>query len=279
MADLRVRFQQTRVGDALIHTHQGFSPVRAGKPAGVEGAVSLILVRRGSATLEAPRDTHAIGAGSFLIRRLDRPVAFTNGPGTAGMSLTLPGAALGSLLGDRIVRGESGSAEMRLLIAYADLLRRTGPELAAGMRSARDALVELTVGVLRSAAGSENTLTAPALADAARRLADDRLADRDLGPATLAADLHVSTRTLHRAFAAEGEPVMAYIRRQRLVRAGQDLADPDGRLTVAEIAARWQFSDSGHLSRAFKQRYGCTPTDYARRGPTGRPAPGLSPMS
>ncbi|GAA1617467.1 helix-turn-helix domain-containing protein [Actinoplanes couchii] len=258
MADLRVRFQQVRVDDALIHTHEGFSAVRAGKPSGVDGAVSLILVNRGSATV----GTHDIPAGSYLVRRLDRPVSFTNGPCTAGMSLTLPGAAVAPLLGDRVVHGPADSAEMRLLTGYADLLRRTAPDLSpAGARAAREALAELTAGVVRGAADSTDPLTAPALVEAAKNLAESHLTDAGLGPATLAAALHVSVRTLQRAFAGTGESVTSYIRRRRLDRAHRDLTDPAAHLTVSEIAARWQFSDGAHLSRAFRQRYGTTPTD------------------
>ncbi|GLY06605.1 helix-turn-helix domain-containing protein [Actinoplanes sp. NBRC 101535] len=263
LADLRIRFHQTRVHDALLHHHEGFSAVRAGKPTGGEGGVTLILVRRGSAELQVGRDTHAVPAGSFAIRRLDRPASFTNGPHTAGLSITLPGAGLVPVLGDRVARGPADTAEMRLLTAYANLLRRTAPDLSPpGARAARDALVELAAAVVRGAVGPADPRTAPALVQAAKELMAARLADRDLGPATLARELHVSTRTLQRAFAAGGESVAACIRDHRLGRARQDLVDAAGRLSVAEIAARWRFADGGHFSRAFKRRYGTTPTGY-----------------
>ncbi|GAA0504937.1 transcriptional regulator [Paractinoplanes deccanensis] len=272
MADLRIRFQQVRVGDALLHRHEGFSPVRAAKPAGTEGMVSLILVRRGTATVELPRDSYALAAGEFAIRRLDRPASFTNGAHTAGMSITLPGHGLAPLLGDRVVRGHAGSAPTRLLTAYADLLHDAGPELdATGARAARNALIELTTAVLRDSIDLTAVHTVPALVAAARRLADRRLTDAALGPATLASELHVSARTLQRAFAATGEPLMAYIRRRRLEQARRDLTDPARAMTVAEIAARWRFSDGGHLSRAFKKQYGHTPSDYARDSAGLRP--------
>lgn len=84
----------------------------------------------------------------------------------------------------------------------------------------------------------------------------------------LAGKLNVSIRTLQRAFSAAGESVMAYIRRRRLEEARLALTAPSGRLSVTELAARWQFADSSHFIRAFKKHYGRTPTDYARSTPS-----------
>ena len=41
-------------------------------------------------------------------------------------------------------------------------------------------------------------------------------------------------------------------------------APPPGRLSVSELTAHWQFSDSRHFIPALKKRHGRTPTEYAR---------------
>ena len=105
---------------------------------------------------------------------------------------------------------------------------------------------------------------APALTQAAKDLADSRLAEPELSAAMLARELNVSVRTLQRAFSSAGESVTAYIRRRRLEEARLALSVPSGRVSVTELAARWQFADGSHFTRAFKKRYGRTPTDYAR---------------
>lgn len=122
--------------------------------------------------------------------------------------------------------------------------------------------MELAKGVLLGHADCADPLLAPALAQAARDLAARLLPDADLSPAVLARHLNVSVRTLHRAFATCDESFTAYVRRRRLDHARADLAT--GRATVSEVAARWQFSDSSHLIRAFKSRYGQTPTEFVR---------------
>jgi AraC-like DNA-binding protein len=35
-------------------------------------------------------------------------------------------------------------------------------------------------------------------------------------------------------------------------------------LSISELAAYWQFTDSSHFARAFKKRYGQPPSEYAR---------------
>ncbi|MFF0591394.1 helix-turn-helix domain-containing protein [Streptomyces sp. NPDC003781] len=102
----------------------------------------------------------------------------------------------------------------------------------------------------------------PALAQAARDLADRRLTDTGLPPSALTRELNVSPRTLQRAFAGEGRPLSTYIRRRRLGEASRALVAPHRRMTVTETAARWQFADSGHFARDFRKHYGRTPTDY-----------------
>ncbi|WP_432849467.1 helix-turn-helix transcriptional regulator [Amycolatopsis sp. CA-161197] len=159
--------------------------------------------------------------------------------------------------------GAATSAEVRLLLAQTRAVEATVDTLTpAGLTAARASLVELAKGVLLGHADCADPLLAPALAQAARDLADRLLPDADLSPAVPARHLNVSVRTLHRAFATCDESVTAYVRRRRLDHARADLAT--GRATVSEVAARWQFSDSSHLIRAFKSRYGRTPTEFVR---------------
>ncbi|MBF2937786.1 helix-turn-helix domain-containing protein, partial [Pseudomonas aeruginosa] len=53
---------------------------------------------------------------------------------------------------------------------------------------------------------------------------------------------------------------------RRLERARQLLASPQGRrLDVAEVAYRHGFSSQAHFARAFKARYGMTPSEARGR--------------
>jgi len=55
---------------------------------------------------------------------------------------------------------------------------------------------------------------------------DHHLHDPTLCPASVAAALHVSLRTLYRAFDEQDQPAAAWIRQRRLERCRRDLIDP-----------------------------------------------------
>ena len=107
-----------------------------------------------------------------------------------------------------------------------------------------------------------------------RRWPGARLRDPGLTVAAIAAELHVSVSTLHRAFA--GEPCIdrgvdlgaAPRRRARRPRATRRCAHR----TIGDIAFSWGFCDASHFSRAFRARFGAT----ARAVRAGAPRTGAA---
>ncbi|MFD3373854.1 helix-turn-helix domain-containing protein [Streptomyces sp. NPDC058697] len=236
--------------------------------------IAIDVVRRGTWHFTRPRgrDRVAVPAGQFIARYNNSSWQFAVASHTT-QKVMLPVAHLGPLIRKRPVLGSSGSAEMRLLLAHVRMIDATLDDLSpAGVHAARNALVELTMGVLTQKADGDEPLLAPALAQAAQELANTHLADLELSPAMLARELNVSVRTLQRAFAVTNESVTAYIRRQRLEQARHALITPHGRPSVSELAAHLQFADSSHFIRTFKECYGQTPAQYARsHGRTATP--------
>ncbi|MBC2644313.1 MULTISPECIES: helix-turn-helix domain-containing protein [unclassified Rhodococcus (in: high G+C Gram-positive bacteria)] len=72
----------------------------------------------------------------------------------------------------------------------------------------------------------------------------------------------ISVRTLHRLFQAVGTSFADCVREERLSGAMDDLASAPLTVTIGEIAVRWGFCDSSHLTRTFQRYAGCTPTEY-----------------
>ena len=90
----------------------------------------------------------------------------------------------------------------------------------------------------------------------------------------LCAGLAVSRARLYRAFGdgRKGGGVMAYVLEQRLLRARRMLTDPVAPCQVAEVAAATAFRDASELGRAYRRRFGITPS-VARRSDPAKPQP------
>ncbi|WP_194833435.1 helix-turn-helix domain-containing protein [Nocardia sp. XZ_19_369] len=265
--DFRVRSRVAKLRDVAVTDLDSASVIRtAGTPYGYDDQVRIYVVRRGTWTLgaSADHDEYTVAAGQFLLRH-GPPLHFGATPETTVRILTLPSAVLAPRLRNRSVTEAADSAEMRLLMAHTNMVHATVADLGpTGVHAAHGAMLELARAVTTGRFDDAEPGLRPALVQAAKVLADGRLADPELSAAMLARELHVSVRTLQRAFTMAGESVTGYIRDRRLAQARLALTAPSHRPTVAELAAYWQFADSSHFIRAFKKRYGQTPAEYAR---------------
>ncbi|MBN3034652.1 MAG: AraC family transcriptional regulator [Bacteroidales bacterium] len=90
--------------------------------------------------------------------------------------------------------------------------------------------------------------------------------DQPLTLHELAEVAHFSRFHFHRIFTAyNGEPLYGYIRRKRLEKAASFLKDNQND-PVRDIAFRCGFSDQAVFSRAFREHFGMSPTEYCRKG-------------
>jgi AraC-like DNA-binding protein len=253
-----------RIHDVVFNSIDTVTAVRTAGFATNKDLVRVWIVRRGAWLLGDERGAeHTVAAGRMMVCR--GPMThFTAAPDTSTQLLVLPTAALGTR---RLFKaGSAALPEVRVLIAHATTIRECAGDLGPpGLRAARNTLVELVRAVTCGRLDDVEPLLGPALAKAARDLADQWLTHPDLSPDVLARQLNVSVRTLQRAFALEGDSVAAYLRARRLAEARKALTTPTlsgDRPGISEIAARWQFADASHFSRAFRRRYGMTPREH-----------------
>jgi AraC-like DNA-binding protein len=193
-------------------------------------------------------ETHRSSASRTIMLSVPRALAEQGGHHVRdlhGRTVAAPAAAL-------LRRHVCGVARMlpRLTLAQAASLERITTDLVtatlaiAGIERAVDARVRDT-----------------AQHAAARALIADRLESPVLTVGWLARRLRVSRSALYRLFEDDGG-VLAYIRRQRLIRVRDGLSRPGRRLRIADYADHWGFSDTAHLSRQFRQEFGLSPSDY-----------------
>jgi len=92
-----------------------------------------------------------------------------------------------------------------------------------------------------------------------------RLARNDLSPGQTANHFRISTRHLHKLFARDGMTFGKYLLDARLSACRKRLlASPEE--PISEIAFSQGFQSQSHFSRAFRQKFGCTPNRLRKSG-------------
>ncbi|MBT9384313.1 helix-turn-helix domain-containing protein [Pseudooceanicola sp. CBS1P-1] len=111
------------------------------------------------------------------------------------------------------------------------------------------------------------------IVEQAQAMIRERLFDPDFDVACVPSAIGVSARTLSRAFAQRGITPAKWMWGQRLEAARTMLRTGNGRHSVSEVAMKCGFNDFSHFSRAFKARYGQTPSATLGEGRCPEVAP------
>ena len=91
----------------------------------------------------------------------------------------------------------------------------------------------------------------------------DHLADADLTIDAIARRRGLSPKQIQRTFERSGKTFTEFVREQRLLRASRLLATPaNGGRKIAEIALDAGFGDLSYFNRAFRERFGMTPSEW-----------------
>ena len=99
-----------------------------------------------------------------------------------------------------------------------------------------------------------------------RQYMDEHVRDPSLTIEMIAAHLGMSCGHLHRVFKNEAMSPSQYLWSQRLDACSRELIDlRKANLSVAAIAFSWGFNDAAHFSRAFRERFHCSPREWRRQ--------------
>lgn len=119
-------------------------------------------------------------------------------------------------------------------------------------------------------ANTHRTMVAETSLTASRRLLIRDFIEQNLGhdglsPSVIAKRFGYTTSYIHQLFRGENESISHYIIRRRVEEAAKTLANSlfNG-MNIGEIAYSWGFNSLSHFGRAFKSRFGYTPTEYRR---------------
>jgi AraC-like DNA-binding protein len=238
-------------------------------------SILLYLVRRGSCRIEQDGRSCVLGPGELATHDSSRPSVFESVDAMDVAIFNFPKWLLGAR-GDTLARRSAlkaspgGGSMVRLGTPFLAGLARTVERSTVSEREA-EGLSDMLVGMLWTLCGGGDGDASPGLRSTAllermRRYALENLHDPGLGPDQIARAHFVSTRYVHKLFAASGCGVAAWIREQRLERALADLRRSSD-ASIGAIASRWGYRDASSFSRAFRQAYGSSPR--ALRGRAG----------
>ena len=157
----------------------------------------------------------------------------------------------------------------RAMAAYLGLV---ADRLAEGKVTPEDApraaehILDLTRGLYADgAAGDAPSRSRAEILLNVESFIEANIGDPLLDPDDIAHATFISTRYLHKLFAAEGTSVCKWIRASRLEGCRRDLIDPAFRNeTILSISSRWGLTGPQHFCRLFRTAYGCSPRELRR---------------
>lgn len=243
----------------------------------VAGGIWLARILKGAGTLRTERGSLAFSDGDVIVGKIPREMRLTASAETAIDTVQFTefhnGSRLSSLatpaVGLSLGAGHGATTFLADLLALATA--RIGSISSDELRPLEITLVEFLMAAIAATGAAANLIDGSrsrnAIALRATQAIELKLSDPDLSPSGLADYLGISLRYLQKLFEDTGENANTYIRRRRLERSYQDLADPlYSGLSIAEISYRWGFNDSAYFSRAFKERYGMSPSQHRGHG-------------
>jgi len=273
-APLDFQVSLTLLGDGAAYAYSAHTPAHiAHRPAHLgDGGDDLFLTTtQAGCVLRTDSGSVAVPPGGFLLHSKARAHEIVHPLGGRTATLQLPHAALA-----RQVPGleeaplrllPPGMAEPALAMGYARLLADTPALSAPLLQSAQAHLQALMAGILvppgRSADDAPHV---PRLALIQRDILA-RITQPELRLAQIARLHHLTPRQVQRLFAREGTCFSDFVRDARLDRVRAALVDPRQRhRRVLQIVLDNGFDDFSAFGRAFRRRFGMTPTEARDAG-------------
>ena len=209
-------------------------------------------------------------AGDAHVWAADTPITCDVSAAFSALMIAVPGALARAAEGfDAVMRGGGIPAsvpELHLLATYARAALHALPRMSAASRSlCVSHLHDLALAAFR--AGDERPVPAASGIRAARLAAiksdiQTHLGEPDVTVRWITGRHRISERYLRDLFADEDTTFTAYLTDQRLAQARRNLTNPgSARRTIAEVAYEAGFGDISWFNRAFRRRFGMTPSE------------------
>ena len=208
------------------------------------------------------RDVSAV-EGDICILDLGKALRSEVGAGSR-RTIGLPRAALAAATGHASLHGtvlRRSASLTPLIAAHVETLAEMAPGLTGvEAAAAEEALVVLIAAAIRGEDAAAVRSSSSTLRTRIVAFIDDHLGSPGLSVELILERFRVSRAHLYRAFAAEGG-VAKVIRDRRLDMAFRKLTATGSHASIAETARNLGFSSGNQFLRAFRTRYGLTPSE------------------
>lgn len=235
----------------------------------VDSASDLFVVvpLEGSCLLRQARGETLMDGSAFFILPTsgEAEFEFAGGFDFVALGLTrdrLP-AARRTLAGGTALRVPVTTDPAGLFIGFVRALARNHDDLnVRTCAKVVDTILDLLDDALRRASGARSRSNREWLhRERITSVVERELRNPALDIPYIARSVGLSPRHVHRLFADDTVPLMQWVLELRLENCYRELIHegPCGR-TIGEIAYSWGFNDQAHFSRAFRRRFGMTPS-------------------
>lgn len=235
-------------------------------------AIKLIVQTEGSASLTQGGLRAPVSVNALALYDPSRPYMLTNTTPVRQLLLQLPRHALPHSTLERLAKPFTAHAEhdgmCRILLSLMD---STMQEIGHLDHARRASVGQTMIDLVRAMMGADLQQARPVanplvmLLLRIKDFIDANLERPDLTVTMIARRMGCSLRYVYRAFEVESLTPSDYIWDLRLQRAAARLREAGGYAgEISEIAFALGFASSAHFSRAFRHRYGVSPSQWRR---------------
>lgn len=247
------------------------SPYRSDRPGPGRADWQSILVQLdGWATVRGARASAQLTPGDICLIPPDEPLVVDRTTNFRQVIMDVRAHLLHEMLpGWRQILARRIAADQAGARAIAQLVRFTTEQRAALDAACRDHLSATLLRLLPSLAGASESATGGAWRRGSRLAAYHRerveeyvtenLGSSELSVDSIAGALGLSRRYVHKLFDGDGPTLMQWVMERRLQAARSELQQRHGR-SITEVAYACGFNSLSHFSRAYKQRFGTSPS-------------------
>lgn len=237
-------------------------------------AIKLIVQTEGIASLTQGGLHAPVSRNAVVIYDPSRPYMLTNSTEVRQLLLQLPRHSLPATAVERLSQPFTAHADKdgmcRILLSLMDSTIHEIDHLdEAGRSSVGQTMIELVRTMISADLSQARPLTNPldVLLRRIRDFIDINLERPDLTVSMIARRMGCSVRYVYRAFEVGRLTPSEYIWDRRVQKAAVQLQAAGGYAgEISEIAFALGFSSSAHFSRAFRHRYGVSPSQWRKAG-------------